>query len=199
MSENAQATSVAGAPAARNGGTGAAKRSGKGGRGLTVGIAVGAVLTVVGIALWAVQLSGGMAQTAMRNLDSWGLYITMLHVLRGALRRRPHHLERAARLRHQGLRRHLQGGRVDVRLLHGAGHRLRGGGPGPAPASVGAVRVLQPGKPPHVGHHRAGGVPDPVGGVPVGDAAPRGGEGVGRGPARGERDRARVRGAWCTP
>ena len=49
MSENAQATSVAGAPAARNGGTGAAKRSGKGGRGLTVGIAVGAVLTVVGI------------------------------------------------------------------------------------------------------------------------------------------------------
>ena len=76
MSENAQATSVAGAPAARNGGTGAAKRSGKGGRGLTVGIGVGAVLTVVGIALWAVQLSGGMAQTAMRNLDSWGLYIT---------------------------------------------------------------------------------------------------------------------------
>ena len=62
MSENAQATSVAGAPAARNGGTGAAKRSGKGGRGLTVGIAVGAVLTVVGIALWAVQLSGGMAR-----------------------------------------------------------------------------------------------------------------------------------------
>ena len=40
MSENAQATSVAGAPAARNGGTGAAKRSGKGGRGLTVGIGV---------------------------------------------------------------------------------------------------------------------------------------------------------------
>ncbi len=37
---------------------------------------MGAVLTVVGIALWAVQLSGGMAQTAMRNLDSWGLYIT---------------------------------------------------------------------------------------------------------------------------
>ena len=76
MSENAQATSVAGAPAVRNGETGAARRSGKGGRGLTVGIAAGAVLAVAGIALWAVQLSGGMAQTAMRNLDSWGLYIT---------------------------------------------------------------------------------------------------------------------------
>ena len=49
----------------------------KGGKGLTVGIGVGAVLTVVGIALWAVQLSGGMVQTGMRNLDSWGLYITM--------------------------------------------------------------------------------------------------------------------------
>ena len=29
------------------------------------------------MALWAVQLSGGMVQTGMRNLDSWGLYITM--------------------------------------------------------------------------------------------------------------------------
>ena len=35
-----------------------------------------AVLTVVGIACWAMQLSGGMVQTGMRNLDSWGLYIT---------------------------------------------------------------------------------------------------------------------------
>ncbi len=49
----------------------------KGGKGLTVGIGVGAVLTVAGIALWAVQLSGGMVQTGMRNMDSWGLYITM--------------------------------------------------------------------------------------------------------------------------
>ena len=50
----------------------------KGGKGLTVGIGVGAVLTVAGIALWAVQLSGGMVQTGMRNMDSWGLYITCL-------------------------------------------------------------------------------------------------------------------------
>ena len=31
---------------------------------------------VAGLALWAMQLSGGMVQTGMRNLDSWGLYIT---------------------------------------------------------------------------------------------------------------------------
>ena len=31
---------------------------------------------VVGLVLWFMQLSGGMVQTAMRNLDSWGLYIT---------------------------------------------------------------------------------------------------------------------------
>ena len=48
-----------------------------GGKGLTVGIAVSAVITLIGIVLWVMQLSGGMVQTAMRNLDSWGLYITM--------------------------------------------------------------------------------------------------------------------------
>ena len=47
------------------------------GKGLTVGIIACAAVAVVGIALWAVQLSGGMVQTSMRNLDSWGLYITM--------------------------------------------------------------------------------------------------------------------------
>lgn len=44
--------------------------------GLTVGIIVCGILTIAGIALWAMQLSGGMIQTGMRNLDSWGLYIT---------------------------------------------------------------------------------------------------------------------------
>ena len=48
-----------------------------GGKGLNAGIAVAGVLTVAGLALWAMQLTGGMVQTAMRNLDSWGLYITM--------------------------------------------------------------------------------------------------------------------------
>ncbi|WP_449314648.1 NrfD/PsrC family molybdoenzyme membrane anchor subunit [Rubneribacter sp.] len=49
----------------------------KGGKGLTIAIAVAAVVTVLGIVLWGMQLSGGMVQTGMRNLDSWGLYITM--------------------------------------------------------------------------------------------------------------------------
>ena len=43
---------------------------------LNVAIIVSAVIAVIGIVLWIVQLSGGMVQTAMRNLDSWGLYIT---------------------------------------------------------------------------------------------------------------------------
>ena len=49
----------------------------KGGAGLTIGIGISAVLVAIGIVLWFVQMSGGMIQTAMRNLDSWGLYITM--------------------------------------------------------------------------------------------------------------------------
>ncbi len=49
----------------------------RGGKGATVGIIVSAIIAAIGIALWMVQLSGGMVQTAMRNLDSWGLYITM--------------------------------------------------------------------------------------------------------------------------
>ena len=54
-----------------------AKAAAWGGKGLNAGIAVAGVLTVAGLALWAMQLTGGMVQTAMRNLDSWGLYITM--------------------------------------------------------------------------------------------------------------------------
>ncbi len=49
----------------------------KSGKGLTIAIAVAAVVTVLGIVLWGMQLAGGMVQTGMRNLDSWGLYITM--------------------------------------------------------------------------------------------------------------------------
>ena len=43
---------------------------------LNIAIGVSAAVVVAGLALWAMQLSGGMVQTAMRNLDSWGLYIT---------------------------------------------------------------------------------------------------------------------------
>ena len=63
------------APKARE--TAGTRAAAWGGRGLNVGIGVSAVLVIAGLALWAVQLSGGMVQTAMRNLDSWGLYITM--------------------------------------------------------------------------------------------------------------------------
>ena len=51
-----------------------APKSGK--KGLTIAIAISAIIAVIGIVLWGMQLSGGMVQTAMRNLDSWGLYIT---------------------------------------------------------------------------------------------------------------------------
>ena len=69
MSENTQAARAAKAPAAKN-------ASRWGGKCLTVGIAVTAVLVVTGIVLWVTQLTGGMVQTGMRNFDSWGLYIT---------------------------------------------------------------------------------------------------------------------------
>ena len=67
MSENTQAAPAAKAPAARFGG-----------KGLNIGIVVAAVVTVAGLALWGMQLSGGLVQTGMRNFDSWGLYITCL-------------------------------------------------------------------------------------------------------------------------
>lgn len=54
----------------------AAKTAAWGGKGLNVAIGVSAAVVVTGIALWGVQLSGGMVQTGMRNLASWGLYIT---------------------------------------------------------------------------------------------------------------------------
>ena len=54
-----------------------AKAPAKVGKGAMAGIVASAVVAAIGIALWFVQMSGGMIQTAMRNLDSWGLYITM--------------------------------------------------------------------------------------------------------------------------
>lgn len=43
--------------------------------GLSILAIAGAVLAVIGIAAWVVQLTGGMVQTSMRNYDNWGLYI----------------------------------------------------------------------------------------------------------------------------
>ena len=59
MTENVSAASTAAEP----------KRETWGGKGLNVAIIVAAVLTVAGIACWAMQLSGGMVQTGTRNLD----------------------------------------------------------------------------------------------------------------------------------
>ena len=72
MSENDLTAKTVKAPAARFGG-----------KGLNAGIAAAAVLTAAGLALWGFQLSGGLVQTGMRNLDSWGLYITMFMFLVG--------------------------------------------------------------------------------------------------------------------
>ncbi|MEG1168145.1 MAG: NrfD/PsrC family molybdoenzyme membrane anchor subunit [Gordonibacter sp.] len=72
MSENIQAAQSPSAPAAKFGG-----------RGLNIGIIVAAIVAVAGLALWVMQLSGGLVQTNMRNLDSWGLYITMFMFLVG--------------------------------------------------------------------------------------------------------------------
>ena len=72
MTENIGTATPSKAPAAKFGG-----------KGLNIAIAVAAVVTVAGIALWGVQLAGGMVQTGMRNLDSWGLYITMFMFLVG--------------------------------------------------------------------------------------------------------------------
>ncbi len=65
----------AAAPKARE--AAGARAAAWGGKGLNAGIAIAGILTVIGIVLWGMQLTGGMVQTAMRNLDSWGLYITM--------------------------------------------------------------------------------------------------------------------------
>ena len=91
-----------------------------------------------GLALWGMQLSGGLVQTGMRNFDSWGLYITMFMFLVGLSAGGLIISVGAARLRHEGLRRHLEDRRVDVHLLHGAGRGLRGDRPRPAGFACGS-------------------------------------------------------------
>lgn len=45
-------------------------------RGQLIAILVLGVCALVGVVLWGVQLSQGLIQTNMRQLDSWGLYLT---------------------------------------------------------------------------------------------------------------------------
>lgn len=78
MSENVSAVQPPQAPAAKK-----APAARFGGRGMNIAIAAAAVVTAVGIGLWMFQLSQGLALTNMRNLDSWGLYITMFMFLVG--------------------------------------------------------------------------------------------------------------------
>lgn len=119
MTENVSAASTAAEP----------KRETWGGKGLNVAIIVAAVLTVAGIACWAMQLSGGMVQTGMRNLDSWGLYITNFMFFVGLSAGGLIISSVPNCLRHEGLRRHLQGRHLDERVLHLRGNRLRRGRP----------------------------------------------------------------------
>ena len=72
MSENTGAASPSKAPAAKFGG-----------KGINIAIGIAAVVTVAGLVLWGVQLTGGLVQTGMRNFDSWGLYITCFMFLVG--------------------------------------------------------------------------------------------------------------------
>ena len=78
MSENVSAVQPPQAPAAKK-----APAARFGGRGMNIGIAVAAAVTAIGLALWIWQLSQGLALTNMRNLDSWGLYITNFMFLVG--------------------------------------------------------------------------------------------------------------------
>lgn len=74
MSENTLTATTATADRGRSS-SGRREHAG-GSKKLTVGIIACAAVMVVGIAGWVVQLTGGMSQTGMRNLDSWGLYLT---------------------------------------------------------------------------------------------------------------------------
>lgn len=46
-----------------------------GGSGLKKAIIACAAVAAAAVVLWIIQLTGGLVQTGMRNLDSWGLYI----------------------------------------------------------------------------------------------------------------------------
>ena len=78
MSENVSAVQPPQAPAAEK-----APAARFGGRGMNIAIAAAAVVTAAGIGPGMFQLSQGLALTNMRNLDSWGLYITMFMFLVG--------------------------------------------------------------------------------------------------------------------
>jgi molybdopterin-containing oxidoreductase family membrane subunit len=52
-------------------------------KGQFIAIIIAAVIAVGGVALWMFQLSAGMVNTNMRNLDAWGLYLIMFMLFVG--------------------------------------------------------------------------------------------------------------------
>lgn len=71
MTENTMAAGASAQTDSRS-----SKQVGQCRKGLLIAAGIAAVVAVVGIVFWMMQLSGGLVQTGMRNLDSWGLYIT---------------------------------------------------------------------------------------------------------------------------
>ena len=53
------------------------------GKGLTIAIVVSAIVTIAGIALWGVQIAGGLIQTGSRDMAPWGLYMMCFMFLVG--------------------------------------------------------------------------------------------------------------------
>ena len=53
------------------------------GKGLTIAIVVSAIVAIAGIALWGVQIAGGLIQTGSRDMAPWGLYMMCFMFLVG--------------------------------------------------------------------------------------------------------------------
>ena len=136
---------------------------------LNVAIGVSAVVMVVGLVLWFMQLSGGMVQTAMRNLDSWGLYITgfMFFVGLSAGGLIISSVPKALGIRgFGGISKVAVFSSIACTVVAIGLVVVDMGQPGPR---VGAVRVLQLLRsPPDVGHPGPRHLPHPVGNLPVG-------------------------------
>lgn len=54
-----------------------------GGKGLNIGIVVSAIVVVIGLVLWGLQLSGGFMETNMRDFAPWGISLAMFMLFVG--------------------------------------------------------------------------------------------------------------------
>ena len=111
---------------------------------LNVAIGVSAVVMVVGLGAVGYAAVGRHGADRHAQPRLLGPLHHRLHVLRGPVGRRSHHLARCPRRSASaGFGGISQGGGVLVHRLHGGRHRSCGGGYGPALPRVGAVRVFQ--------------------------------------------------------